>query len=161
MWDLERFSGLPSWASGRGVTAASPLSHVTALLSLLEFLADHSCTQISSNTIALPCFSPALCCYENPYHFRFPRTWGAQRPRHRNPSVLLGDAEDPQREDERASPRICPFCQFPTICISLTCCAVLKHNRSPRIVIPPWLLGIPRHQFHVAMQMSHPHQSFP
>lgn len=109
-------------------------------------------------TMLLTCL---LLIDENPYHFRFPRTWGAQKPRCRNPSMLLGGAEGPWRDDEdgRASPRICPLHCFPAIWISLTCYAVRKHHLSPRISLLPWLLGILKHRFQVTMQMSLAHQS--
>lgn len=87
-------------------------------------------------------------------------TWGTQRLKHGNLSILLRDPEGPQGEDGRASPRICPLHHFLTIWSSSTCCAGFKRNLSPRISILPWLLGIPKHIFQDTMQMSHPHQSF-
>lgn len=153
MWDLESFSGLPIWASGLGSYSCSPTEPCYSSLY-------HPCSSLLTTaalkyplTIALPCFSPALCCYMRIHiilDFLGHGGGGAQRPRLRNPSVLLGDAEGPEREDGRASPRICPLHQFPTIWISLTCCALLKHHWSPSTAILPWLLGVVQRQFQVA-----------
>lgn len=44
-------------------------------LSPLQFLANHSCTEISPYHCLTMCLTCALLLYENPYHFRFPRTW--------------------------------------------------------------------------------------